>query len=128
MRRFFLSLIFGAVLGVGIGLMIGWVVAPVQVIDSPMSDLSRRYKDEYTVMVAIAFQVDGDLTAAVNRLKPLGEGSGQEFNVFTYVRDVTERYISAQGTGRESDIRSLVELSCAMAFCTEPMQRFLPPR
>jgi hypothetical protein len=54
-------------------------------------------------------------------------GVAQEFNVFTYVRDVTERYISEEGTGRESDIRALVELSCAMGFCTEPMQRFRRP-
>ena len=72
MQRLVFALLIGLAVGVGIGLFIGWVVSPVQTVQGPMSDLSRRYKDEYTVMVASAYQVDGDLTEALRRLKPLG--------------------------------------------------------
>jgi hypothetical protein len=125
MRRIALSVFIGLVVGLGVGVTIGWVIAPVQFVDSPMRDLSKAYKDDYTVMVAKGFQIHGDVNEATNRLKPLGVA--QEFNVFTFVRDVTERYISEEGSGREVDIRALVELSCAMGFCTEPMQRFRRP-
>lgn len=122
MRRLLLSILIGLLIGAAIGLTLGWVVMPVQYVDSPMHELSDRYKDEYTVLVAAAFQVDGDVNAAVQRISPLGVS-----NVFTYVRDVTERTISQRGVGRETDIRHLVALSCAMGYCTEFMQPFLAP-
>ncbi|MBX3081754.1 MAG: hypothetical protein KF716_08970 [Anaerolineae bacterium] len=127
MRRIVLSIFLGLVIGIMGGLLIGWVIAPVQLINNPMRDLAQRYKDEYTVMVAIGYQIDGDLNEAINRLKPLGVSG--TFNVPVYVRDTTERFISEEGTGRESDIRSLVELSCAMGapYCTPPMERFRRP-
>lgn len=122
MRRFVLLTFAGLVVGLVAGLTIGWVILPVQYVDSPMRDLSRRYKDDYTIMVAAAYQIDRDINAAIQRLMPLGVE-----NVPAYVRDVTERYISQQGSGLESDIRLLVVLSCAMGYCTAPMQPFLPP-
>ncbi len=122
MRRLVLSLLIGLAVGVAIGLFIGWDIAPVQYVQNRMSDLSSRYKDEYTVMVAAAFQVDGDINEAIRRLQPLGVS-----NIPLYVRDVTERYISESGTGREADIRSLVVLSKQLGYFTPPMQSFLPP-
>jgi len=73
-------------------------------------------------MVAAGFIVDRDVAAAVDRLAPLGMA-----NVFTYVRDVTERYISQAGKGREADIRNLVELSCALGYCSPLMEGFRLP-
>ena len=122
MRRMMLLLLFGVVIGLATGLMVGWVALPVQPVDSPMRDLAQHFKDDYTIMVAQAFLVDGDLSAAVERLRPLETG-----NVFQYVRDVTERYISQSGSGDTTDIRKLVALSCAMQYCTPPMQPFIVP-
>ncbi len=124
MRRFVLSIVIGLFLGSAIGLYIGWVAAPVERIQSPLADLSRRYKDEYTVMVAAAYQVDGDVNEAIRRLQPLfATGS----NIPLYVRDVTERYISESGTGKETDIRNLVVLSRALGYYTPLMQAFAAP-
>ncbi len=120
MRRLVFALVGGLAIGAGLGLFYGWVVSPVQYVQGPMSDLSRRYKDEYTVMVAAAYQVDGDLTEALRRLKPLGVT-----NIPQYVRDVTERYISESGPGQEADIRNLVVLSRALGYYTPPMQPFM---
>jgi hypothetical protein len=122
MRRLIISLILGAAIGAGIGLYIGWVVAPVQYVNADMSNLAPRFKDEYTVIVAAAFQVDGDLNEAITRLRPLGYP-----NVPVYVRDVTERYISESGIGKEADIRSLVVLSRALGHYTPPMYAFAVP-
>jgi hypothetical protein len=122
MWRLVLSLLIGLAVGLAIGLFIGWVVSPVQYVQSPMSDLSRHYKDEYTVMVASAYQVDGDLSEALRRLQPLNVS-----NIPLYVREVTERYISESGTGKEADIRNLVVLSRALGYFTPPMQAFILP-
>ena len=122
MRRLVLSLVIGLAVGLAIGVYYGWVVSPVQYIESRMSNLSPRYKDEYTVMVAAAFQVDGDINEAIRRLQPLGVA-----NIPLYVRDVTERYISESGIGKEADIRSLVALSRQLGYFTPPMQSFTLP-
>jgi hypothetical protein len=122
MGRIFLLIVVGAAIGAGIGLVIGWNIAPVQYVDSRLSDLDQRYKDDYTVMVAAAYQVDGDLNEVIRRLQPLGVS-----NIPVYVRDVTERYISESGTGNENDIRTLVVLSRALGYYTPPMQAFTLP-
>jgi hypothetical protein len=119
MRRLIVSLVLGAAIGVGIGLYIGWVISPVQYINADMSNLAPRYKDEYTIMVASGYQVDHDLNEAIRRLRPLGFP-----NVPVYVRDVTERYISESGIGKESDIRLLVALSKDLGHFTPPMYAF----
>src|SRR5215470_15331032 len=122
MARLFLSIVIGLGVGLGIGLFIGWNVAPVQYVESPLSAMSPRYTNDYTVMVASAYQVDGDLLEALHRLQPLHVP-----NIQQYVRDVTERYISESGTGNEADIRSLVVLSRAFGYYTPPMQAFAVP-
>ncbi len=122
MGRLVLSLLIGLSIGIAAGLYLGWVVSPVEYVQSPMKDLSRRYKDEYTVMVASAYQVDNDLNEAIRRLQPLDVS-----NIPLYVRDVTERYISENGTGKEADIRNLVVLSRALGYYTQPMQAFALP-
>lgn len=120
MRRLLLSLFIGLIIGAIIGLVFGWQLSPVQAVQSPMSDLSLRFKDEYTIMVADAFQVDQDINEAIRRLQPLGFS-----NIPVYVREVTERYISERGPGREADIRTLVVLSRALGYYTPPMQSFM---
>lgn len=122
MRRLGLFLVVGLILGLAAGVYYGWQIDPVRLTDGEISNLAPRFKDDYVIMVANGYQLDADLTEAVNRLKPLGVN-----NVFTYVRDLTERYISEAGQGNEANIRSLVALSCAMGYCTGPMQRFLSP-
>jgi hypothetical protein len=122
MRRYVLWITLGVAIGLAAGLYLGWVAAPVQYVQSPMSDLAQRYRNDYTVMVADAYQVDGDLNEAIRRLQPLGIS-----NIPQYVRDVTERYISESGTGQEADIRTLVVLSRALGYFTPPMQAFTLP-
>jgi hypothetical protein len=120
MRRLLFSLFIGLIIGAVIGLIFGWQLSPVQIVQSPMSNLSLRFKDEYTIMVADAFQVDQDINEAIRRLQPLGFP-----NIPVYVREVTERYISERGSGREADIRTLVVLSRALGYYTPPMQSFM---
>ncbi|MCA9888539.1 MAG: hypothetical protein KC546_09200, partial [Anaerolineae bacterium] len=64
MQRFFISTVIGVLVGILAGLFIGWTVAPIEYVNSPMTALSVRYQQEYTVMVAEGYLVDGDALGA----------------------------------------------------------------
>jgi hypothetical protein len=117
MARFFLSLLLGIGIGLGVGLYLGWVQFPAQVADGPASALAQRYKDDYTVMIARAYVRDGDLTGALERLRPLGEA-----NVPAYVQAMTERTISA--SGNVADIQVLVALASGLGRLTPIMEPY----
>lgn len=119
MRRFLIALLVGGVIGLTVGLLLGWGPFPVVTVDSQMRTLSQADKDRYTVMVAKAFEVDRDVNEALDRLRPLGVE-----NIPAYVRDVTERKISETGTGNQAEIRYLVSLSSTLGYFTVPMQPF----
>ena len=54
--------------GMGLGLWYGWVLDPVEYRDTDVSHLASVYRDEYVLMVAETFMLDGDLDAARARL------------------------------------------------------------
>lgn len=120
MTRIVVSLLIGLAAGIGLGLYIGWVQAPVEYVDSPLSMLDQPHRDDYTVMIAYGYAVDGDLTGAVERLRRL-----QVASVPDYVQALTERYISQ---GRNvADIRRLVALAEAMGRLTPLMEAYRAP-
>jgi hypothetical protein len=99
------------------GLPYGSGSAPDEYADSPVSDLAHSYRDDYTVMLAAGFMVDGDADGALDRLRRLGVD-----NVPAYVQEITERYIT---NSRDlEDIRLLVNLSAGLGRLTPPMERF----
>lgn len=114
MSRFFVSLIIGLLVGIGIGLYLGWVQFPLEFVDSPASNLARQYKDEYTVMIASSFAQDSDLGGAVERLRVLGVE-----NIPAYVLEVTERFIT--NSRNVNDIRLLVGLYEGLAGRVTPL-------
>lgn len=123
MKRFFLSLLIALIIGVLLGLYLGWVQFPVEYIDSPASVLDQPYQDEYTVMIAAGYSADQDLTGALTRLRVLGVE-----NVPTYVQEVTERYIS--NSQSVDEIRVLVTLAEGLGRLTpimEPYRRVTVP-
>ncbi len=66
--RFFLAIALGLVAG----LYYGWVVNPVQYVDTAPQALHPAYKADYVLMTAEIYGMDGDLDAAVQRLRLLG--------------------------------------------------------
>ncbi len=117
MVRFLLSFFAALIVGTLLGLYFGWVQFPVKYTDSSADRLAQRYKDEYTVMVANAYLDDGDLTAALERMRLLGVE-----NVPAYIQDTTERYIT--NSRDVTDIRSLVTLSAGLGRLTPIMQPY----
>ncbi|MFN8371586.1 MAG: hypothetical protein U0694_01730 [Anaerolineae bacterium] len=114
MSRFFVSLIIGLIVGVGVGLYLGWVQFPLEFVDSPASALARQYKDDYTVMIAASFAQDADLGGAVERLRVMGVE-----NIPAYVLEVTERFIT--NSRNVNDIRLLVGLYEGLAGRVTPL-------
>jgi hypothetical protein len=115
--RFIISLLIGLAVGVGHGLYLGWVQFPKQYINSPITDLSPRYKDEYTVMIATGYSADRDLVGAVERLRVLGVE-----NIPAYVQETTERYIT--NSRNVDDIRYLVILAEGLDRLTPIMEPY----
>ena len=63
----------GAVaVGVGLGLLYGWVISPVQFYDTAPDTLRIDYQTDYVLMVAEAYADENDAALAVERLYLLG--------------------------------------------------------
>jgi hypothetical protein len=72
-KRGFWYLLTGLALGLGIGLLVTWVIAPMQYIDTSPASLRTDFKDEYRFMIASAYFTSGDLPRAQARLATLGD-------------------------------------------------------
>lgn len=54
--------------GLGLGLLVAWVIAPVEYLDAAPALLRADYKDQYRLMVASAYAANGNLERARSRL------------------------------------------------------------
>ena len=71
MSRWFRFFIIVAI-GFGIGLLYGWVINPVEYVDTSPETLRADYQSDYILMVAEAYHAEQDINAAVERLAFLG--------------------------------------------------------
>lgn len=60
-------------IGCAIGLVYGWIINPVEYINTAPNSLRKDYKTDYILMVAEAYKVEHNLDLAVRRLALLGE-------------------------------------------------------
>ena len=67
--RFFLAIALGA----AGGLFYGWVVSPVEYVDTTPDTLRIDYKSDYILMVAETYSVDKEMALAARRLGLLGD-------------------------------------------------------
>ncbi len=73
MRIFRLIFFLLAILaGIAAGLYFGWVLSPPKPGESALAELRQDYRTDYVLMVAEAFQSEGDVTLAMVRLSFLG--------------------------------------------------------
>jgi hypothetical protein len=93
--------------GVGLGLYVGWVAAPVQYTNTEPGSLAPAFKDDYILMVATAYAGDSDLAAAQAQLASMGQLSPQA------VRAAAQR-LAAAGLP-ETDQQRLEALAVALA-------------
>jgi hypothetical protein len=118
-RSALLTLLISLALGLGAGLYIGWVAAPVKYVDTAPASLGQTYKDDYILMIAAIYSEDSDLAAAQSRLAALGFADPG-----LAVADAARRFIIAEQP--EADLRRLARLAAALGAATPELQPYLP--
>jgi hypothetical protein len=63
----------GLALGLALGLLYAWVLAPVQYVDTAPASLRADFKDQFRIMIAAAESANGNLPRAQARLALLGD-------------------------------------------------------
>ena len=61
--------------GIGLGLLVGWELAPVRYTDSGPHTLRQDYRTDYVLMVSEVYTEQGDLAMALAQLVFLGGDS-----------------------------------------------------
>ena len=61
-------ILLGVVLGIAGGLVYGWVVQPVRLVETSPSALRTDFQDDYVALIAAAYAATGDLPRARARL------------------------------------------------------------
>lgn len=108
----------GVVLGAVLGVAVGWWLWPAEPTNTPPSALRQDYHDDYVVMVATAYEVEGDLGRARERLARLDVEDPA-----TPVIELGERLVGL-GAG-PSDIGRLARLAWALGTITPPLMPYL---
>jgi hypothetical protein len=70
-QRWFLF-VLSIIIGLALGLVYGWMISPVQYVDTTPSTLRADFKADYTLMVAEIFESDQNIEQAARRLASLG--------------------------------------------------------
>jgi hypothetical protein len=117
----------GAALGVAAGFLVGWVLWPIEYTEADPTVLEESYQRDYTVMVAAAYSLDGDLSSAQRRLASLAKD-----DVDGWLLAVTVDHILGQED--EAEIRHLVRLASDLGlesplmapYVTDPELRVAP--
>ncbi len=114
-------LLTGAVLGIAIGLLIGWVMLPVQYVDTSPSTLRSDFKDQYRYMIAAAYSATGNLERARARLALL-----EDADPVKALGDQAQRML-ANNTSQDV-VHSLADLSQALQSnpASSPATTLLP--
>ena len=118
MKRLVLFL-FGVALGVGLALLIGWEWFPRVEYDAGPAALREDYREEYIRLIALAYEVDHDSAAAIERLAALDPREPTVPLV-----SLTEAWI-AEGKARAL-ITPLVGLARDLGAETPAMTPYLP--
>jgi len=66
-------------LGAAAGMFYGWVINPVEYVDTAPNSLRIDYKTDYVLMVAEAYNLDLDVGLAARRLATLGDLQPSEY-------------------------------------------------
>ncbi|MGC9398209.1 MAG: hypothetical protein ACP5HM_03635 [Anaerolineae bacterium] len=117
MRRW-LWILPALALGVGLGLLLGWVVMPPPASDVTLAHLHPLYRREYVRLVAFTYAVTGDLEAARTHLTDLAPA-----DPLTPLQEVTEALIAEEAP--EPIVGPLVRLARDLDAETPAMSPYL---
>jgi len=110
--------IAGIVLGLALGILVGWWLWPVTYTNTSPTALRTDYRDDYILMTAAAFEVDHDVDNARARLEHLdSEEPGAP------AAELAERLI--ENDGKEEDIARLARLARAFGANSPSLSSYL---
>lgn len=101
-----LGLIFGCLIGGGLGLYYAWQVNPAVYDTAYPVDLAPGYQQDYINMVANAYLVDRQVENAQKRL--------QSFNAGTVILALGERSVELMANGQAVEVQAINELAAAL--------------
>jgi hypothetical protein len=110
----------GLLLGIALGLYLGWVAWPIEYTNADPALLAAEGKEDYALMVAATYAQDGDLAGARWRLARLGAEDVGEW----YLDIIVDAILIGQD---EADLRRLVHLAHDMGLESAAMAPYLPP-
>jgi hypothetical protein len=67
-----IKLLITLAIGIALGLVYGWVIAPVEFIDTTPETLRADYRADYVLMIAETYHADKDTELAARRLAIIG--------------------------------------------------------
>lgn len=107
-RRIFSAwgLIIGLVLGISAGLVYAWAINPVVQFSTEPWQLQQDARAQYMVAIALAFQHDGDLNRAIERLLTL-QRQGESPDPFQQVADSACRLATTGYVDSNAGLRAL---------------------
>ena len=108
----------GAVMGLALGFAAGWWLWPVQYTNTAPNVLRQDYHDDYVVMVATAYEVEGNLEQARERLKLLDPEEPA-----APVIKLAERLLEVSGSAE--DVTHLARLAWALGATTPTLTPYL---
>ena len=97
----------GVVIGLALGLAVGWWLWPVEYTNTAPDVLRQDYRDDYITMVATAYEIEQDLQLARARLELLDPDVPS-----APATDLAERLVEAGGSA--ADIARLQRLAWAL--------------
>lgn len=107
-RGWVIFLSIGAVVGFGAGLLISWVIYPVQYVDTAPLSLRDDYRADYLTLIARAYAATGDLAVARERLALFPkDGDGRSLAALAQQ--------TLAGGRSEDEARALAGLAAALA-------------
>jgi hypothetical protein len=117
LRGWIVQIAAGVAMGVALGLAIGWLW-PVQYTNTAPAALRWDHRDEYVLMIATAYEVEGDLEQARARLALLDPADPA-----APVIELARRLIEAGGSAQ--DVGHLVRLAWALGGITPELVPYL---
>lgn len=119
MKRVFLLLLLGGILGGGLGLYIGWVLYPTQLVNVTPAELTPALQGDYLRLVATTYAQDDDFTAVQTRLATL-----RRDDLNDWIRRETVDAILAGGN--EQELRQMVRLATHLGVESPAFVPYLP--
>lgn len=94
----------GLLIGLVLGIFVTRLVRPPSIVESTPESLQAAYQDEYRLMIARAYQVNGDLVRAKARLDLL-----RDENLLLVLEQQAQRILASGAS--EQDARALAQLA-----------------